>query len=185
MADLCTIANVKDFMNNSDSGNDAALTLFVDWVSRRMESYTDRQITLVSARIEKIRHSGPGDEIVLNDRIDTLTTVVEGTTTLASDEFEALGERRIARKSGETYIEWARGKITVTYDAGYTTIPTDWVFMAVKQCAFEFRQHGKSVAAVFGELSRSGTGGETVALVPPTWLDDVKDFLDAEKRRFA
>jgi len=183
VSDLCTILNVQAYGDITASvPADAALTLIVAQVSRAMESFVRRQITDAGITDEQHRPVNT-DTIVLNERAEAVVAIdVAGTALVAADWELMSGNRMVVRKSGTAVINWENALVKFTYTSGWTTVPADWVMMAVKQSRHEWQQHGLKGSDRFAQLSRDGSGGQNVTWVPPTFLPDVLEFLKRERR---
>lgn len=106
-------------------------------VTQRIRRYAGFPIDS-EAFVEK--HDGPPwPEIILNaSPVLLITSVVESGATLAGTDYEAVG-RRLIRLSAGYPIAWVRGSrnVTVSYSAGFSSVPADIQRAAVLQIRHE------------------------------------------------
>lgn len=138
---LLTLQEAKDALGITSSSQDTAITSLIlrvsDLISRAccvagdgVTPPTLRQETLV----ETLRPKARADQLLLSRRfIGTVTSVVENDETLASTDFVKLAGAGILTRLDEDDDEtcWPAGKIVVTYQAGFSTVPEDLKLAAI------------------------------------------------------
>lgn len=149
MADLCTIADVKGYLNITGTSDDALLTLLVDRISRMIETHHDLKIALVIDLVEF--YNGPGtDALVLrNYPVVAITTVHHDEERIftdpdtlidAADYFVDLERGMIFRNGRVPFFRGVPRNHRVKYNAGFATIPSDYVHAAVLMTARAFKE---------------------------------------------
>lgn len=161
MAELTTLAKVKLFDNHGDA-DDAALTSLITAVSDAIEIHLARVIDQVSGILEVWRATGESPDLLLREWPVENTAITELGVLLVEDtDYEVVGDRLVRRLDGDQYRDWPRGRIPITYDGGYTTIPSDIELSANEQVIWEFKRSGASGSALAGKLSKDLGQGAT------------------------
>lgn len=138
---LLTLTEAKEALGITSSSQDAAITSLIlrvsDLISRECRVAGDgitpttlRQETLV----ETLRPKATADQLLLSRRfLGTITSVVENDETLTSSDYVKNAGAgfltRLDEDDDETY--WPVGKIVVTYQAGFATVPEDLKLAAI------------------------------------------------------
>jgi hypothetical protein len=94
---------------------------------------------------EVFRQESSEEYLILSRRPATsITSVVEDTTTLDTDEYEVdIGTGLLYRLDGDdSRIHWAATKITVVYVAGWATVPDDLKLAAAKFARILWTEEG-------------------------------------------
>lgn len=188
--DLVDLDTVKDELGITDTTQDDFLARAISQVSRAMASYCNR--VLVKEQVTDTIYSRLGrDQLVLSrfPVIDvTAATVADGTggqTTLIEDTDFAVDKERgwlIRLGSSGVPTSWYSSPTTVTYEAGYETIPDDLQQAATRMVTARF--HGKGRDPTLRSRSQPGLGDETywIGAIPGTtgpFPDDVLAILDS------
>jgi phage gp36-like protein len=177
--DLTTLAILKTYINNGSS-NDTLLQQLLTSASVAIESYCNRDF--VSKAYTKTFDGSGGNALVLPDYPITAvaSVTVNGQTIPAAASVTGTGysfsENTIVLNGYIFTRGWAN--ITVTYTAGYTTIPDDLVqaCCGTVQYWLNDRQRG-------GETSRS-MGGQTITYSTEDMPKWVKTILNQRKRTY-
>ena len=175
--DLTDLATLKSYINTGSS-DDTLLQRLLTAASYAIESYLSRDI--ISKSYTKVFDGSGGRAIVPPDFPITAvaSVVVDGVSIPAASSVTGSGfyfnENMIMLNGYSFNKNW--GNVTITYTAGYTTIPPDIVQACVGTVQYWLndRQRG-------GEVSRS-MGGQTINYSQkdmPAW---VKTILDQRKR---
>ena len=139
MADLATLAAVREYVGAKQGQYDSLLSLIVSGVSDRMEKYMRRTIAATTYTSEV--HESVGYDAVVLDHgpVISVTTVIEGATTLTTADWRLDGGS-LTRLVGTVRSGWAKGDVFVTYRAGYNLVPKSLELACVEQCAHEWQQ---------------------------------------------
>jgi uncharacterized phiE125 gp8 family phage protein len=170
---LIDIADVKAFLEISDTSFDSLLTSMVQDISQRMENYLNR--TLKEDTYTEYFEVGRRNYWVKAYPISTVSSVVVDSTTQVEDtdffvrENEGLIE--FLNKTSGTKPK----KVVITYTGGYTetssvlAVPDDLKRACVLQTAYEFRRR-KDI----GLSSISMPDGSTSKFTDNEWLQILK-----------
>lgn len=131
---LCSVADVKENLGlaSSDHTKDNLITRKINQASQMIENYCERSFH--AADYTEILNGSGTDELVLKQRpINSLTSLEYRGTSLNSDNWTTLNSNYYFYTDEETSGvlkllfkaagRWDRWR--VTYNAGYTTIPSD------------------------------------------------------------
>lgn len=119
--DLTVLATVKAELGITGNTQDANLARWITEASGVIGSQINRVLGEEDLREVFRLQTGGHENIVLRRRpVVTITSITEGETTIATDDYEFDSESGIVYKltSGDR-INWIGGKITVLYTAGY------------------------------------------------------------------
>lgn len=183
MGDLTTLALTKAMLGISGSTEDTILTRLVSSVSARMERYIGRTITSATYTAEIVDSVGQTRIQLRQYPITSVTTVVEdGTTLSASDYTTDANVGQLIRLSGTTEIPWASGSriITVTYVAGYSTVPKDLEDAATQQAAHEWQKSKAGGFRLMEGGQQIGPGTTTYVVAP--WVPGAEEVLKQYRR---
>lgn len=148
MPDLCTISDVKAYLDISGTTYDTLLTDIVDRVSRIIEGKLDRIIAQQTGLVEYRDGSGSNTLTLRNYPIISITSIEYGIDgafgeTIAASEYWVELERGYVHRVNSGI--WTRGHRNhkITYDAGFATVPTDYEHAAVMMSArvFKMKDH--------------------------------------------
>jgi len=140
MADLTTTAAVKAYAGVSGSGDDTAIGVLVTAISEVIAGVVGHDYAGATHTSEV--YSGPvSGAIVLQAPAASITTVVEGTTTLGASDYELDGERLLYRKASSVASAWAEGNrnVAITY-VDTSTVPADLELAARELGAWVLKQ---------------------------------------------
>lgn len=97
-----------------------------------------------------------------------VTAVTESSSALASDGWEIDGQA-LYRSSGSARVDWGTGATSVTYSAGYATLPSDLKYAAIKFMQAEWQTSGRDPL-----LRRKSIEGVSEY---EWWVDPTKDSV--------
>lgn len=131
---MIATSEIKTYLGISGSAQDALLTAIEEYVSGYVSGYCRRDFA-ASQKTES--HDGGVDTIFLKEfPIVSVDSVVVDGRTLSASEYTLYAE--------EGYIvghfPYGRKNVSVTYTAGFGTIPTDLKMLVVSLCGREYRQ---------------------------------------------
>ena len=191
---LFTLAEVKTYLNISDTSEDYYLQTLVDMVDAYVKKYTMRN--LEETTYTKELYDGPGTNslVLRNYPIISVTEVLEMTDEVevatvserfndADDGYFVLNDRE-----GILYrdIPWTRrrGSIEVTYSAGYSTIPDDlkWACFAIVEYLRNIKDKAGIVSESLGSYGYSLATGFNEYGILTIPRGPAKDVLDQYKR---
>ncbi|KKL51362.1 hypothetical protein LCGC14_2296270 [marine sediment metagenome] len=179
MGDLTHIDSVKSYLNKDNDTHDALLSMLIAGVSARMEMFMGR-IFEEMEHTENIESPGYPALVVDNGPIIRVISVVEGATTLASDDYRIEG-RSLVRLSGGVMTTWGQGvTVVVKYEAGYEDVPADIDLACVMQVTREFGMStaGSGVLGVLRVAANQDTG-ESYTYEMRSWLREVEQTMKA------
>lgn len=161
MADLTTLAKVKEFLGIGDTLTDAVLSTLVSQVSRAIEAHCHR--TFADTNYTEYHDGDLANEVPLRQYpIISITSVHEDTArAFGSSALVSADDYTFEKDSGLLLVDYRlpRGNrnVKVVYRAGYATIPTDVELAANKWAGVEFnrRKSGGSVSESLGNYSTS------------------------------
>jgi hypothetical protein len=146
---LCSVEDVKLFLDKTDSDHDPLLDKMVDFTSKLMESAMNGRLLKKEART---KYFNPGGRIYLLpafpvDTTATITVTADGTTQVINDDYYLYDETGIIEFGVDQ--PWADPKdIVVTWSGGYTEstgsgildVPDDLEFACMMQTSYFFRR---------------------------------------------
>ena len=148
MADLVTLANLKDYLGETSDTKDVLLARVIAAASSFVERYCQR--TFGSTAYADEMYDGTGSDVLVlrNFPIITMTTVKEYGATLTTTEDPA------SSPSAQVLVYKAEGKLVkpfsiwfpyrrwyaITYTAGYPTLPPVIVQAAIEVAAIMLRK---------------------------------------------
>lgn len=180
---LTTTATVKTYAGISGSGADAQIDVIVSAVDRSMKEYLGRQIESASVTAEIHDGNGLDDSLILLEwPVTSVSSVSIDGAALAASDHEIDGANGILhyKPGGTGFAPWPKGRrnISVTYTAGYASVPADLALAATKQAVYEV----KLTSALGGRLGDRSTiteDGGTAQYVIAGWYPGVAEVLDA------
>lgn len=177
--DLTTLANVKQWVNVSGTGDDGLLTRLITSVSNFIQTWLNRTMASV-AYTETYDGSGGVRQMTVNFPVTAVSSVtVDGSAipqstgvTVPGYTFDLYG--LVMRGS----YRFARGQqnVVISYTAGYATLPVE-----IEQAAIEL------VSLRYAERRRPGVssqniGGETVTYREVGMTDSISALLIQYKK---
>lgn len=144
MSDLCALADVKTFLGITTTTTDAVLQSLITKVSAAIESYCNR--TFASADYTETRNGGGGNRLFLaNGPVTNVASVtVDGyvVSRAASPILPGFvgDESTVYIRPGAHPCTFTKGvqNVTVTYTAGYATIPPDVAQACIEMVASHY-----------------------------------------------
>ncbi|MCO5129281.1 MAG: phage head-tail connector protein [Xanthobacteraceae bacterium] len=124
--DLISLAAAKSALDITGSDQDAKLSAWISQASAAISTYAGR--TFAAEKVEQVFRPANGTIGLVLERfpISTVHSIVEGDTTLTSTDYEAdLVAGVLNRLWTSRYACWSTTVVTVTYTAGYETIPAN------------------------------------------------------------
>lgn len=182
---LTTRSEVKD-AEGIDAGVttwDAEIDLLILSVTQRIRRYA--RFPIESEAFSE-KHSGMGwSEILLNaSPVLSITSVVESGATLAASDYEAVG-RKLIRLSAGYPTPWVRGErnITVSYTAGFSSVPSDIQRAAVLQIRHELHlgKNPNEHLLARSSVSLASGGSAAFAAVEGELLAGVRHVIDVRR----
>jgi len=163
MADLVTLANVKSYLWPGESITtwDAILPAIISAVSDRVKREVGCDIEHTHYTSSKVSGRGTTDLLLPNWPITAVTDTVadqEGVTYLVGYDKAYVIETFCLRRVGGYVWEQGSGNFTVTYEAGYATIPTDIVLVCYEMIARAWKTMKEQG---WGESGRTMPDGST------------------------
>lgn len=170
MADLTTLANVKQYLGLTATSDDALLSRLITAASSWVRTYCNRDFTSQSYT-DTLDGTGNAWQVMKQYPVTAVASVSFSGVAQAITGLVITNTRSLTFTDG-TLWEKGRGNVSVTYAAGYSTTPAD-----IEQAVIEI------VALRYREKNRIGTTtvntrGESVTFsvmdVPPS----VKSLLN-------
>jgi len=181
-ANLVTLAEVKEFVEQKDASKDIVLEYMIDAVSSRFNTFTRRFLRSAVYTAQKFNGTGEPDFWLPNYPVGTLSLVKEDGLTLALgvDFLSYPYDGMLLKKDEKLWTTLPQG-VEVTYTAGYALadVPSDLKYSSLKQIAFEF---WKQKSKAFGVDSRSYPDGSVTTSVRSNLLKEVEDVLFLYRR---
>lgn len=177
MSRLCSIDSVKEIVGETTTERDALLALLVEGVSSRMEKWMGRTIAETTYSSE-VHHSVGYESIVLrHGPALSITTVVEGDTTLVAADYRVEGAQSLVRLYSGITSCWATGDVLVTYKAGYKDTPDDLALACAMQAGVEYLDTQASGEFRLGRTGKSPREGESETFAGDGWLPRTIDAM--------
>lgn len=136
---LLTIAELRAAAGVTDGSQDAELTVLGLRVSASiarqcnvLEDGVNPPTLLRETCTEIFRWTGCGPLRLSRRPVTSVTSVTVDGSLIDAADYEISGGSNLYRLSGDELSEWASGKITVVYDAGYDPAPDDLKLAASK-----------------------------------------------------
>lgn len=180
---LTTTATVKTYAGISGSGSDAQIDAIVAAVDRAMKEYLGRQIE--SATVTAEIHDGNGQDdflLLLEWPVTAVSAVSISGTALTVADYEIDGAKGLLfyKPGGTGFAAWPEGRrnLSVTYTAGYASVPADLALAATKQAVYEVKLTN-ALGNRLGDRSTITEDGGTAQYVIAGWYPGVAEVLDA------
>lgn len=176
--DLSTLANVKQWLNLTSSGDDALLTRLLTSVSNFIQSWLGRQ--LLSASYTELLDGQGGRAIILGNYPVTAVAslYIGGVSIPASSGVSASGY--VVTPYGVTlrgyFFTRNLSNVTITYTAGFASLPVE-----IEQACLELialRYAGRLRPGV----SSKAVGGETVSYTDQGLTDAIETTLQQYRK---
>lgn len=174
MADMTSLANVKQYLGLTTSDDDALLTRLVTAMSEGIESCLNRVVT--SASYTELR-DGNGKDVMMFANIPAtgVTSVkVNGLPIPLAPGITSYGYRfdeTLLMLNGATF-DRGRRNIEITYTAGFTSTPKDLEQACIELVALRYKEKDR-----IGHVSKS-LAGETVSFITAAAPASVRSTLD-------
>jgi hypothetical protein len=160
--DLCTLDQVKDYMSLSSSKaiDDDLIEDLITRITTQFHNYVGYQIKSTDYTEY---HDGDGEPLVFPNviPINSVTLLADDVdwewgsdTQFSSDDYRIVDNRYVALKS--SYFTSSTQNIKITYNAGYSTVPTDIVQACIEEAGRKYK-HRKD----FDSTSKSLDDGST------------------------
>lgn len=164
MADLVTVADLKELLSIAHAEDDELLARLVSAASEYFERQVGRRI--LSAEYVEIRDGDGGRSIVPSNYPITAVTSLEvnGEPIDESATWSDPGwyqDGDVVRLRG-TWVTSGQGNVVLTYTAGYSTTPEDVRQAVLEMAALMYREKDR-----VGQQSRTGPDGSTVFYYAP------------------
>ncbi|MBI5192764.1 MAG: hypothetical protein HZA08_04900 [Nitrospirae bacterium] len=180
---LINISDLKLFMDKSDDAHDGLLSLIVEQISSRLESYMNRQLKKMS----RTEYFTGGNRLYWLkafpvDESQTLTVKVDSITQTKDSDYylwPEIGEIEFTSSVPATKPR----NIEVTYTGGYAElngvlqVPDDIMRACLMQSAFEFRRR-KDI----GLLTVTMPDGSVTTQSPAKLLKEVEESIKPYRR---
>lgn len=183
--DLTTLALVKSHSGITVATDDTLIGQLITSVSSMFEGYCRRTLAQVLA-VNTIYRAGTNDKVIVLDEWPNATPIVtEDSTALVNNtDYEIRDDRRLIRISGDDDIEWTGGgRVDVTVDEGYATVPADLDLACREQTLFAFHQTHPGGRRL-GVSDRQAPTGTQETFTEYGLLPSVVTVLDRYRRRF-
>ena len=184
---LTTLAKVKDFLAETSAGLDVPIAAIITSVDARIASYTGRA-RLVHGSVADEVHDGDTSRhaVLLREWpvSSIVSVVVNGEALGASGATYDPNRGTLAYTPGNAWSPsvWPSGRqnIVVTYNAGYTTVPSDLEYAATVQVAWDLKRSGHKGGRL-GERSQT-IGDGTATYMVDAWAPEVLAILAPYRR---
>ena len=197
---LTTLAELKDYLNISGSGDDSILESLIDRVTALFESYTGRKLKARDYHYDPAEAAYDPENAVLDGDggsslilpqypVNSITTLrVMGSEIPEATSYAATGwindgnlrSAGILRLRGYT-LSAGRAFVEIAYNAGYGAVPDDLAQAAIEQAAWKFREGRKGELGIQSHTLPDGS----VTFRPTDLLPSVQGVLSLYKSRFA
>lgn len=188
--DLTTLAVVKDELSISDGSKDASLSRYITSASAAAAQYCNRifQVETVKDEFWPGRDGSPvinGIDAVQLSRhpVVTVATVIENAVTMVdgTDFRVDYASGQIIRLNSDLYpTRWCAWPISVQYNGGFSTIPSDVADAVIRMVTKRYQAKGRdptlrqqSVPGVLEQSFWISTGSDSGNMTP-----DITDVLD-------
>lgn len=182
---LVSLDNVKAFLEKTDTEHDTLLTMLIEQVSARIETFLNRKLK----KQERTEYFDSGPEVFSLsappvDTSATLTVKLNDDAMTKGDDFYLHPDEGVIEFVTGTGVAWPRD-LEVTYTGGYAEdengilqVPDDLKRACLLQVAFDFRRRED-----IGLAAVSLPDGSVSTLRPAELLPEVKEILKAYRRR--
>lgn len=163
---LVTVSELKELLSIAHAEDDALLTTIVDAASKWFESQVGRTITATD--YVEIQDGQGGTSIVPSHypviSIATSGLVIDGTVVTLSTGYGVAGYYLSGDviKLRSQYVTSGSGNVSISYRAGYATVPSDVKQAVLEIAALMYREKDR-----VGQQSRTGPDGSTVFYYAP------------------
>lgn len=176
---LTDIESVKRVLLKTDGEHDDLLTMILEGVSARMNQYMGRTIEMSEYVGEVVEAVGYPAIVLDHGPINLVTSVLEGSTSVANSGWRQEGDRTLVRISSGVPIAWVVGSVFVDYEAGYDDIPADLDWACAMQCAREFGlTYAGNASLGISRVSPTQASGESTSYETKAWLPHVLSTLN-------
>lgn len=178
MADLTTLANVKQYLGIANAGDDALLTSLVSRISANVQNWLNRNI-LSAAYTETLDGNGGFALVFKNYPVTAVTSLTIDTLVIP-----------LAANSTQSGFMWNADKIVlngyrftramqnvvVSYAAGYATVPADLEEAVIELIGFAYKSRDRI------GLASKGLAGEQTNFITKDMPETVRTVLNQYKR---
>ena len=175
MADFTTIANFKQYLGLVVATDDVLIASIITAVSAWVENYLTRNIH-TAQYVDTVDGSDTKSITFDNYPITAVSSVIVDGKTINASSYRW-------RNSSVTLIDGCifsrRSIITVTYTAGYASIPVDLAQACIEIVAWRYKERDR-----VGQSSKSAGGHETVSYQTKDIPESAKTILNQYKRRW-
>ncbi|TCW35302.1 putative phiE125 gp8 family phage protein [Laceyella sacchari] len=173
---LTTLANAKEYLQITDTSQDARLEILINGTTIAIENYIKRKVKERTFTDEAYDGNGTDLLFLKNKPVSSIASVKyvgNGITDiLEMDNYRVDAHGRLYNASG-----WVRGfqNYLVTYTAGYSTIPDDIQLACLKWVEYLYKTDIASYSSAFDQAGNSTQS--------PHWIPTViKELLSPYKR---
>lgn len=179
MADITTLANLKQWLRITDSANDTLLQRLATASSDFIKTYLNRDI-FSQSYVDVMDGVGGYKKVMENYPITAVSSVMVNQQSIPAS---------VNGSNGYTFNQWRvaligyvfkRGvsNVTIQYVAGYTTAPSEIEQTCIELAALRYRELDR-----IGLISK-GLAGETITYSQKDFTNSVKTSLEQYKRVF-
>lgn len=145
MADLTTLAAVKEYLGLTGTEDDALLSNLITRISGIIEERLDRAISATAGVVDIITSLGSTTLVLKNYPIQVLTSVKVGedgafSETIPTSEYWVQLDRGLLHRKNRAI--WTPGyrNHEITYDAGFVPIPARFEHGTIRMVAIAFKR---------------------------------------------
>ena len=147
-SDLCTLADVKELLDETTTDYDADLNLLIDAASEYIEQFCDRAFYTTTYTSEKYDGNGEDDFWPHNYPVTAISSLaISGSTVTESADYSGSGYFLYDRpQNAPSRIHYDGGfseghqNVVISYTAGYATIPSDLAQACRDLVIWKFKQ---------------------------------------------
>lgn len=180
---LCTLAEVKEYNDITDTTNDTLLTNLISRVSKEIETYCDR--TFSSASYIEYHNGGGNDRVYTNQYPIITGSGVEvwddidwdWTSDDLVDSDDYMVDDYCIQLKSLIFVDGVNN-VKISYTSGYDTIPTDLIQVCIEETIHTFKKR-KHI-----DISSKALADGTVSYVIDSFLPKTLAVLNYYKRRY-
>lgn len=178
MADLTSLANVKQWLGVSAATDDTLLTRMVSGVSAWIQEWIGRTIAS-TVYTETLNGNGKNVLFLLNYPVTAVASVLVDNVAIPARP--AIGQAGYSFDKDAIYLDGyafspGRQNVVIQYTAGFASVPADLEQAAIELCALRYKDKDR-----IGVSSKS-IGPEHVTFFMKDFPDDVQNVLWSYKR---
>ena len=177
----CTQDDIEKYLKTTFDANDETIAALIDHVTAMIDSYCGRDFLAHTGEVEYHDGKGRGHNVIMlkNYPVTAVTEVVEdGTTLTANEDYIWYADGRIVKcvnglvDPNTTYWKAKLKAIKVTYNYGYSTVPTEIKSVCIQLCVEWLKKYALKFADV-GAAESVSLAGITVTYseheILPDW----------------